>query len=486
MNVAVYSRIAKVLSLFAVILVIAPFLYYLLFGGGMLGMFLSLCLPALCLAAGYFLQALFAKITGYSRDELDIGADKKVRYVDPAAAAFPTLVAFILYFLLKKGFIAILDYRGIPYDPYSLFLFIVPIALCLFCFTGIRFWFYPYYKILHAELLPIYGSLFALGFVVSLIYSAPCGFLAFCFALFLPIYLLVSNLRSIEQSLKASKFRVPDNGFRSYNFALTVKHVLITALAILVVYASASIIANTVEVKFSPVDEKKSEEKYTQSNDFVPVFQQKTTKFSEGLSLGDVYDEGADAGNSLFDIFWYVVIVGTFTGIVLRWLYKKHMLAKFFEMLRLVWQGFFDFMVSLFDALGKRGCQETDESVQSYVDTPSNIDYSVEYGEYKGCEFLSIKEFDRMMSEKEGIEERYAYAYSTYCNLMRSGDNGIKGSDTPRVLTAKLKAQRKADLERATPVYEDIRYRLIKPSISPCEDELKELVRLVHSLLKTV
>ena len=117
----------------------------------------------------------------------------------------------------------------------------------------------------------------------------------------------------------------------------------------------------------------------------------------------------------------------------------------------------------------------------NYVDR--EIECFTDYREFKVRHELNRHTFLAALDEKEGIEEKYAYAYSVYTRLIRGHKYGVKSSDTPRVITAKLSAMRKNELESATPVYEDIRYRVVSPSPDICDAELKKLVQLVKEIL---
>ena len=277
---------------------------------------------------------------------------------------------------------------------------------------------------------------------------------------------------------------MPENGFRSYNFALTVRYILITLLVTAVAFSALYAIVSNVDVNLKPINNESAE---WEQRDISSG--SSSTKLSDGKTIG--YDAAVkeDAGKTgVAQIISYVVVIGAGLVILGIWLRKKNLLRRIFTILSVIWQSFFEFITAVFELIGQIGVKDKYDIPLTFVDTEEAIDYadySAEYSEYKGLEYLSIKEFDEILNKKESFEEKYAYAYSTYCNLIRIGDNGIKRSDTPRVLTQKLKAQRKADLEKATPVYEEIRYRLVKPSNEPGKGELKELVRLVHSLLRT-
>ena len=138
---------------------------------------------------------------------------------------------------------------------------------------------------------------------------------------------------------------------------------------------------------------------------------------------------------------------------------------------------FFEALLMLFEG-------KSDPSLpESYVDKEVELDCVVEYREYKVKQELTRQSFDANIKSKPTIEEKYAYAYSVYTTLVRGHRYGIKSSDTPRVLTAKLSAARNTALERATPVFEDIRYRTVSPDNTVCEEELNKLCDMVREIL---
>jgi len=307
--------------------------------------------------------------------------------------------------------------------------------------------------------------------------------LTVCFILFFIIFMTVSNLRNIEDSIKHAKFRMPENDFRSYNFSLTVKYLVMTFLIATLVFSCIYAVSSNIRLTPEPIEQEKAE--WTaQDHGSMGIKNDSEDGFDAGIEL-----EESSSGTTFTQLLSYIVVIGGFIALLLYLMFKKNLFGKLFALLSEVWSGFFEFFAELFDMIGRIGHKDVYEFPLSYVDTEGSvdpyIDYEVTYGENAHLLKLSVKEFDQRLDKIESFEEKYAYAYSTYCGLIRLGDNGIKRSDTPRVLTQKLKAQRKADLERATPIYEDIRYRLIKPS-SPDKNEYKELVSLVHSLLRIV
>ncbi|MBE6686640.1 MAG: hypothetical protein E7591_05345 [Ruminococcaceae bacterium] len=490
-NAKNYSRVGKLLAVIAVMLVIAPPLQLFAFLGlGKFSVWISLGIPAVFFGIGYLLQTVVSKISGCEPNDGESGIEGvKLNYVDKKVIAFPVFLCalegvgiyFLITFLLKRF--------DIIYDPYSLYLYLIPAVLALFSVAGCVFWFIPYNKILPMEMLPLFFAVFAFTFIFSIFFKADQSFLSICLLIFFPIFMIVNNLYNIEESIKHAKFRMPENNFRSYNFALTVKYILVTFTVIALMFSLYYAIASNTSVRFSQMKNERSEWEQRDISSGTASEKNDNGSVSEITDNSKLLEENT-GGTTVSQLLSYIIVIGGFLIVLGYWLYKKHLFKKLFSVLGLLWQGFFEFVQSLFELIGLIGVKEKYELPRTYVDTEEYLDpyadYYSRYGEYKGLEYLSIKEFDAELEAKESPEEKYAYAYSTYCGLIRMGDNGIKRSDTPRVLTQKLKAQRKADLERATPLYEDIRYRLKKPESAPAERELKELVSLVHSLLRSV
>lgn len=478
-----YSKIAKLLAVIAVILAVIPVLYAFLFAGlGRWGTLISIGLPTAFVSLGYGLQALCAKVVGYRKQDKEIEVNGKLQYVDPGVAAFPMIVCaglgVGLYYLEKY----LLSYFEIRYDPYSVYIFLIPAGIAAFAVAGAIFWFYPYDKLLPMSSLAVFGGIFMFTFMLSVLFlRVSTLILTVCFILFFIIFMTVSNLRNIEESIKHAKFRMPENDFRSYNFAMTVKYLVMTFLIATLVFSCIYAVSSNITPSPEPIEQERTE--WTpQDHGEMGI----GNDAQNGLDAGIGIEENS-SGTTIPQLLSYIVVVGGLV-VLLFWLcFKKNLFGKMFIFLSAVWVGFFEFFAELFDIIGRIGRKEEYEFPLSYVDTEGSvdpyIDYESNYGEHGSLLRLSIKEFDRILSEKESLEEQYAYAYSTYCGLIRLGDNGVKGSDTPRVLTQKLKAQRKADLEAATPVYEDIRYRLIKPEASP-EKNIDELISMVHAQLR--
>lgn len=480
-----YSKIAKLLAVIAVILAVIPVLYAFLFAGlGRWGTLISIGLPVVFISFGYGLQALCAKVVGYRKQDKEIEVNGKLQYVNPGVAAFPMIVCAGLgvgIFYLEKYLLSLFEIR---YDPYSVYIILIPAGLAAFAIAGAVFWFYPYDKLLPMSSLAVFGGIFMFTFMLSILFlQVSTLLLTVCFILFFMIFMTVSNLRNIEESIKHAKFRMPENDFRSYNFALTVKYLVMTFLIATLVFSCIYAVSSNIRHTPEPIEQERSE-LTAQDHGDMGIGNDAQDRLDAGIGIGD-----DSSGTTFTQLLSYIVVIGGLAALLLWLCFKKNLFGKLFAFLSAVWGGFFEFVAELFNIIGRIGHKEEYDFPLSYVDTEGAVDpyvdYEASYGEYSSLLCLSIKEFDRILSEKESIEEKYAYAYSTYCGLMRLGDNGVKDSDTPRVLTQKLKAQRKADLAGATPVYEDIRYRLAKPAASP-DRHLDELVSLVHSQLRVL
>ncbi|MBR5515623.1 MAG: hypothetical protein IKU52_05425, partial [Clostridia bacterium] len=223
-NSKIYSRIGKLLSVIAVMIAVAVPLQVFVFAGfEKYAIPISLGVPFLFIGLGYLLQMVVSRIIGYAPVGYEGEGNIRLDYIDKKAIAFPILVCIAegvgIYFLI----VFLLDKFEVIYDPYNLYLYLIPVFLALFSAAGCVFWFIPYGKILPMEMLPVYFSVFAFTYVFSLFFKISSLFLSICVLIFFPLFMVVNNLQNIEQSIKHAKFRMPENGFRSYNFALTVK-----------------------------------------------------------------------------------------------------------------------------------------------------------------------------------------------------------------------------------------------------------------------
>ncbi len=468
-NIGRYARIAKFLSLIAIILVLSPFIYAFTATGEatLFDLVFSLGVSTLFISLGYLLQALWGRINGYKRRGVIF--EDEIKYFDIHAAVLPILISVLCtipvhliykaYRISNEGYI----------DMYDLDLYLVPVLCCAVMIFGIILWFLPYHKLMHKDMIYAYGALLLGNFVICLIFGVPTLFLTVATVIFLAIFFTVSNLRSIEEALSVSKFRVPSNNFRSYNFKLTLKHYVVTVVAAIVAFSIVFLLITVIappEIKFDPEQE-----------------------IAENLPLdnGSSAGEGSDA---LFDIyskskgpiliFCYAAIAVTLISLILWFVRQKHLLKKFFGMIAMVFAAigeFFEFLLRIFE----KDHPATDLVPDNYVDR--EIECFTEYREFKIKEELSYKSFTANLEAKQTLEEKYAYAYSVYTRLIRGYKYGIKASDTPRMITAKLSAVKKDELNDATPVYEDIRYRVVKPNEKICEEQLKELITLVRQTI---
>lgn len=468
-NIGKYARIAKALSLIAIILVLSPFIYAFTATGKatLFDLVFSLGVPTLFLSFGYFIQALWGRIKGYKRKGVIF--EDEIKYFDIHSAVLPVFVSVfctIPVHLIYKAYR--ISTEG-HIDRYDLDLYLVPVLCCAVMIFGVVLWFLPYHKLMHKDMIYAYGALLLGNFVICMIFGVPTLFLTVASVIFLAIFFTVSNLRSIEEALSVSKFRVPSNNFRSYNFKLTIKHYVVTIVSALVVFSIIFLLMTVIappDIKFDPEQE-----------------------IAENLPL----DNGSGTGegsNALFDIyskskgpiliFCYVAIAVTLISIILWFIRQKHLLKKFFGMIAMVFAAigeFFEFLIRIFE----KNHPAADVVPDNYVDR--EIECFSEFREFKIKEELTYKSFTANLEAKTTLEEKYAYAYSVYTRLIRGHKYGVRASDTPRVITAKLSAVKKDELNDATPVYEDIRYRVVKPNEKICEEQLKELVALVRQTI---
>ena len=471
-----FAKTAKLLSVFAFILILSPFLYAFMGAGEneIFDLLFAFAGPVLFVSVGYLLQAFTGRITHYKRK--DIRFDGGIKYIDVSACIFPIFICFLTvipmitlyrsYRISLDGFI----------DPYALYLYIPPIIASAMMILGVVLWFLPYHKLIYTESAYGYGALYLICFIISIIFGVSLMPVTLSLALFIGIFFTVSNLGCIDESLSASKFRVPSNNFRSYNLKLTLKHYALTLIAATLIFCMIVLALGIIhpDITLDPHDATQEEDRFI-TDEAMPA---------DGVTMGEFWAKlfsvkDAEGMSGIMKVSMFVV-VGAFLILVLWWIYRKHLLKKFFYLVKLLFTSIGDFiegLLSLFE-----GKQST-SLPESYVDTDVDIDCVIEYREYKIKEELTRQSFDIALASKSTLEEKYAYAYSIYTRLMRGHKYGIKASDTPRSLTAKLSAARRPELEKATPVFEDIRYRIVRPDKNLCEAELKKLVDMVNQIL---
>ena len=350
-----------------------------------------------------------------------------------------------------------------------------PIIAAAMMILGVLLWFLPYHKLIYTESAFGYGALYLICFIISGIFGVSLVPVTVAFALFIGIFFTVSNLGCIDESLSASKFRVPSNNFRSYNLKLTVKHYAVTLVAALLIFCLIMLAIGALhpDITLSPKNDISKTD--TLHDDHVTPDGISAKGFWAALFA--VKDAEGMSGIMKVSMF---VVVGAFLILVLWWIYRKHLLKKFFYFVMLFFTSIGDFiegLLSLFEGKSDIPLPE------SYTDKDVDIDCVIEYREYKIKEELTRQSFEAALETRSTLEEKYAYAYSVYTRLIRGHKYGVKASDTPRVLTAKLSAARNKGLENATPVYEDIRYRVVRPNEAVCEEELLKLIDLVKQIL---
>ncbi|MBQ4601780.1 MAG: hypothetical protein IJB24_02865 [Clostridia bacterium] len=470
-----FAKTAKLLSVFGFILILSPFLYAFMGAGEneIFDLLFAFAGPVLFISLGYLLQALVGRVTRYKRK--DIRFDGGVKYIDLPACILPVVLCVLTVIpmiMLYRGYRISIDHF---IDAYALYLYIPPIIASAMMILGVVLWFLPYNKLIYTESVYGYGALYLICFIISGVFGVSLIPVTAAFALFIGIFFTVSNLGCIDESLSASKFRVPSNNFRSYNLKLTLKHYAVTVVCAILIFCLIMLTIGALHPDISLSQKNDKNKTDTLLDEHIAPDGISSKGF--WAALFNVKDAEGMSGIMKVSMF---VVVGAFLVLVLWWIYRKHLLKKFFYLVKLLFTSIGDFiegLLSLFE-----GKQNT-SLPESYVDTDVDIDCVIQYREYKIKEELTRHSFEAVLEAKSTLEEKYAYAYSVYTKLMRGHKYGIKPSDTPRVLTAKLSAARKNELEKATPVFEDIRYRVVRPDKTVCESQLTRLVDMVKQIL---
>ncbi len=470
-----FAKTAKLLSVIGIILLCSCFLFAFMGAGEteLFDLLFAFLGPVVFIGLGYFLQSFVGHVTRYKRK--DIRFDVGVKYIDLPACILPVVLSVLtvipLIMLYRSYRLSVDSYI----DSYALYLYIPPVIASAMMVLGVMLWFLPYHKLIYTEAVFGYGALYLICFIISVVFGVSLIPVTAAFALFIGIFFTVSNLGCIDESLSASKFRVPSNNFRSYNLKLTLKHYAVTLIAAILIFCLIILALGAIhpDISLSTNDDKNKTDTLIDEH----VTPDGISAKGFWAALFAVKDAEGMSGIMKISMF---VVVGAFTVLVLWWIYRKHLLKKFFYFVKLLFTSigeFFEALLMLFESKNDIPLPE------SYVDKDVDIDCVMEYREYKIKEELTRQSFEATLEARSTLEEKYAYAYSVYTRLIRGHKYGVKASDTPRVLTAKLSAARKTELEKATPVYEDIRYRVVKPKQSVCEAELKELVSLVKQVL---
>ncbi|MBR4880635.1 MAG: hypothetical protein IKU19_01805 [Clostridia bacterium] len=471
-----FTKTAKLLSVIGIILLCSCFLFAFMGAGEseIFDLIFSFAGPILFIVLGYLLQSFVGWVTKYKRK--DIRFDGGVKYIDLSACilsvvlcamtVIPMTALYRLYRISVDEFI----------DPYALYLYIPPIISAAMMILGVILWFLPYHKLIYTESVFGYGALYLICYIISIIFGVSLIPITVAFALFIGIFFTVSNLGCIDESLSASKFRVPSNNFRSYNLKLTLKHYGVTLIAAVLIFSLLVLLFGMIQpdIDLDPHGATQEEDRLV-PDEFEAV---------EGVAMDGFWAtlfavKDAEGMSGIMKVSMFIV-VGAFLVLVLWWIYRKHLLKRFFYFVKLFFTSigeFFEALLMLFEGKNDIPLPE------SYTDKEVDIDCVIQYREYKIKEELTRQSFEITLEAKETLEEKYAYAYSVYTKLVRGHRYGIKPSDTPRVLTAKLSAARKPELERATPVFEDIRYRTVSPDKTLCEAELDKLVGMVKQIL---
>lgn len=142
-------RLDKPLAMFAAVFLLAPYMYFQLYGYVENGAaFAAPCLAALTLGLGYAAQVGYAKLRKYRRIHMDDTYENTEQLFEPSHASGPFVLAVLLMaavFIAAKIYLRWRVNAGIDqyYDNNALFPFFLAPTCTVFMALGAVSWFYP-------------------------------------------------------------------------------------------------------------------------------------------------------------------------------------------------------------------------------------------------------------------------------------------------------------------------------------------------------
>lgn len=478
--VNIFDRINMAITLIAISMVIAPYMYILTFFNFSYPALVSLCLVLAAVFAGYSLQWIFGTVTRIRRIADYNAYDNIENFFKPHQALLTFIIAFITGIMIKNAVTNYLKYRfeiGLEnsFDKYTLIPAAIAVLSAAAIIIGIVIWFYPFGRIISLKTVIPYVAVFFINFMLTLVYGGVSqSFSTLCLFIYIICAFILLNQNNIQRTFKVTKTVKITAAARLYNLSLILIVILgLTAVLIVTISFTVGISAIIKIVMFFILSSVFREEEVLEEASVI------AKSFNDSVFSGliDSLDVNGNI-SKLFFLLFFVIIIGIMVFFIISrrrevWLSIKN----FFSVLL---NNIIDFILNVINL--NRSDRET-YTILDYRDEEMKMDESSvkEYNPQKNLKKNSFRDFMARLNTIQNENDKLQFAYSVLTESWKKENFGISSSDTPREIKVKiLYKSEESEIGDITEVFEIIKYAEMKVDNNRSKNALDTMCRLLQ------
>lgn len=430
-------------------------------------------MPVFSVAAtffGYFIQSVFAKMTGKvsSHDGYVVDGKNTLLHFHVKHAVIPITIYILIsipLFLLSNAVFQILYDNG--QMEYISVVYGLSVAL-LFLFSaiiGCVIWFYPIERLTNINILIgagvlFYAEMFFATLIVAPLFSMGFGVLTHPtvttvigppFIIFTICILVIFNQNNMQRKFRGSVVSVITPSARMYNLFLVFMLLLILVLMVLLVYiviSAISLILYAIVFVFAyqifynkPVDE------YDYNADYVD---------SEAVSNNFQRNVMSPENQYLLAVFFLLIL--SVAAIFL--LASTGRLRLIIERIRTWFRDLLDSFLIGRDIFKNAGDRELSDEIYNYKDEKKQLQ-NASIRDYRNLaeQTDTYKLFMLRLGRLKSYDEQLCYAYAVLLKMYKKINISLKTSDTPREVENKVRRSlTPEEIRKITDDFERIRY----------------------------
>jgi len=407
---------------------------------------LSVPLTAAVVLTGFFMQALYAKITGNEPNYYDYrkSLDREYRGFSFGAAVIPVIIAAALSVgvkiftdrLLYRVFM--IGLHGV-YDAQSVFPYVSAVVFFLLMCLGIAVWFLPFEAFTEQNMIVVYVMTFIAQYVFSLAGGSET-LCAACAFIVLTSFLFVSNKNLLDKRTRGAAVISAD----AHRF---------NRILVCVCIAAAAGLFMIIRTVFGALADAASDAGMNiirtvfREPDKVPKTVPEQRAPSDDVLSWLFFDE-ADRSFDIAAPIISALLVAAVAAIIV--LYRKNLLSGVIKAVK----SFFESIASFLSRPYRKRTQNAAvEARRSFRDEVTSLGFETGVGAPGSIK--TYAEFSLRLRALRRFEEKLPFAYSMLVYLIRKrSDGAVKPSDSPREMSRKAEAAGIDGIRGITELYE--------------------------------
>ncbi len=386
--------------------------------------------------AGYWLQALVCKLSGFKRRQDDGLYESNIRYFDIGRSAMAIVIIGILGFLLFPVFGNIyyaiaMNTPGMEYDELSVLPLFLSAIVIIFMVAGSVIWFYPYQRFALLRFPFVCIPILLIAFVFSVQFGGGAGVsTAICLFGYILCMLILMNQGTISRRYgSADRVSFMNGRSRGYNVAMTSLLLPLLLLAAALAYIIIGGLTVLGRMAFLAI--------FLASNAPAEGGYHFTADNLGGFLFGAKLGERA-AYSTSFTLF---LLLGTLVLLVLA-MRRTSWMVSFLRGIKRLFERIIEFFMSFFEVeFFKRYSEEEDCPACSFKDEEKRHQRAVINPYVKKAEATrSYRDFVIKLNGFKYSDEKVQFAYTTLVTQLYRAGKYIKKADTPRQIAHKLKS----------------------------------------------